>query len=162
MHELYELKEKLCKELEEYGGKEDMTAGSLEVIDKLAHAIKNIDKIIEMYDEGEYSNAGGSYRGGSYDDGMMGGNTGGGSYARGGRGGNHGGTYRGRYEGSYARGRGRNAKRDSMGRYSSEGYSRAYGMDEMVDSIRSMMNELPPDVQRDAQRFVDKLEQTMM
>ncbi len=158
MHELYELKEKLCKELEEYGGKEDMTAGSLEVIDKLAHAIKNIDKIIEMYDEDEYSNAeDGNYRGG-----MMGGNMGGGSYARGGRGGNRGGTYRGRYEGSYARGRGRNAKRDSMGRYSSEGYSRADGMDEMVDSIRSMMGELPPDVQRDAQRFVDKLEQTMM
>lgn len=32
----------------------------------------------------------------------------------------------------------------------------------MVESIRSMMGELPPDVQRDAQRFVDKLEQQMM
>lgn len=156
MHELYELKEKLCKELEEYGGKEDMTAGSLEVIDKLAHSIKNIGKVIEMYEEDEYSNADGPYR-----DGMTG-NMGGGSYARVGRGGNRGGTYRGRYEGSYARGRGRNAKRDNMGRYSSEGYSRADGMDEMIDSIRSMMGELPPDVQRDAQRFVDKLEQTMM
>lgn len=157
MHELYELKEMLCKELEEYGAKKDLTAGSLEVVDKLAHTIKNINKIIESYeDEEEYSNADGPYR-----DGMTG-NMGGGSYARGGRGGNRGGTYRGRYESSYARGRGRNAKRDSMGRYSSEGYSRADGMDEMVESIRSMMGELPPDVQRDAQRFVDKLEQQMM
>jgi hypothetical protein len=156
MHELYELKEKLCKELEEYGGKEDLTAGSLEVIDKLAHAVKNIGKVIEMYEEDEYSNSDGPYR-----DGMTG-NMGGGSYARDGRRNGRGGTYRGRYEGGYARGRGRNAKRDSMGRYSSEGYSRADGMDEMVDSIRSMMNELPPDVQRDAQRFVDKLEQQMM
>ena len=52
MKELYELKEKLCDELKEYG-KKDMTTGSLDVIDKLAHAIKNIDKIIS---EGDYSN----------------------------------------------------------------------------------------------------------
>ena len=32
MHELYELKEKLMKELEEYG-KQDLTAGSLEVVE---------------------------------------------------------------------------------------------------------------------------------
>lgn len=51
MSELYELKEKLCDELKSYG-KKDMTAGSLDVIDKLAHAIKNIDKII---DGGGYS-----------------------------------------------------------------------------------------------------------
>ena len=45
MHELYELKEKLLKELNEYSSQE-MSAGSLEVIDKLSHAIKNICKII--------------------------------------------------------------------------------------------------------------------
>lgn len=54
MKELYELKEKLCDELKAYS-KRDMSAGSLDVIDKLAHAIKNIDKIIENYSEG-YSN----------------------------------------------------------------------------------------------------------
>ena len=53
MRELYELKEKLCDELKEYGNKE-MSAGSLDVIDKLAHSIKNIDKIIEN-DENGYS-----------------------------------------------------------------------------------------------------------
>lgn len=52
MKELHELREKLCKELKGYGNK-DMTAGSLDVIDKLAHAVKNIDKIIN---EGGYSN----------------------------------------------------------------------------------------------------------
>ena len=66
----------------------------------------------------------------------------------------------GSYRGSYARGRGRNARRDSMGRYSrEEGYSR--DMEDMVDSIRSMMGELPPEIQRDAERFVDRLEQHM-
>ena len=46
MDAIYELKEKLCDELEEYGDKK-LDAGSLEVIDKLAHTIKNLDKIIE-------------------------------------------------------------------------------------------------------------------
>lgn len=59
MHELEDLKEMLCKELKKYGGKNDLTAGSLEVVDKLTHTIKNLDKIIENYD-GEYS---GDYRG---------------------------------------------------------------------------------------------------
>ena len=52
MHALYDLKEMLCKELEEYGKKE-LSAGSLSTIDTLAHAIKNIDKIIEA-DDGSY------------------------------------------------------------------------------------------------------------
>ena len=64
MHELYELKEKLCDELKDYGTKE-VTAGNLEVIDKLAHATKNIDRIIEKYEESDYS-------GRSYPDGMGG------------------------------------------------------------------------------------------
>ena len=55
MHKLYELKEMLCKELEGYGEKGELTAGSLDVVDKLAHAIKNIDKILD-YDGEEYSN----------------------------------------------------------------------------------------------------------
>lgn len=156
MHELMKLKEMLCKELEEYGSKGELTGGTLEVVDKLAHAVKNLDKIIEAYEEEEeYSQRGGQGGGNRYSyEGGQGGNQGG--YSR---------NYRMRnsYEGgSYARGRGRNARRDSMGRYSSEGrYSRADGMEEMVDSIRSMMQDLPQDVQQDAQRFVQKLEQQM-
>lgn len=68
MHELYELKDKLMDELKEYGGK-DMSAGSLEVVDKLTHTIKNLCKIIEDMEESgysEYDYRGGSYRGGSY------------------------------------------------------------------------------------------------
>ncbi len=53
MKELYELKDKLCEELKGYGKKE-LSAGSLDVIDKLAHAIKNLDKVLENSDE-EYS-----------------------------------------------------------------------------------------------------------
>lgn len=53
MKELYELRDKLCDELKEYG-KRDMSSGALDVIDKLAHAIKNIDKVIDV-SETEYS-----------------------------------------------------------------------------------------------------------
>ena len=102
MHKLYTLKDKLVKELEGYESK-DLSTGSLDVIDKLAHAAKNLGKVIECCEEDGYSNAyyyddepGMSHSGvtyvrpdGSYDRGM-----------------------------SYARGRGRGAKRDSMGRYS--------------------------------------------
>ena len=55
MKELYDLKEKLCNELKGYG-KKDMTAGALDVVDKLAHAAKNVDKLIQSYENG-YSNA---------------------------------------------------------------------------------------------------------
>lgn len=98
MKELYELKEMLCDELKEYGKKGELkNAGTLDVVDKLAHTVKNLDKIIEAYDEGESSMY--PY---SYDDGMNGRSM---RYSR-----NR--SYRG---GSYAQ------RRDSMGRYSRDG-----------------------------------------
>ena len=54
MKELYELKERLCDELKAYS-KREMSSGALDVIDKLAHSIKNIDKIIVGYEEEGYS-----------------------------------------------------------------------------------------------------------
>lgn len=144
MHEIYELKEMLCKELEEYGRKGEISTGTLEVVDKLAHTVKNLGKIIEMGEEEGYS--------GNYDY-ERGGNRGG-SYAR------RGGSYV--YARGDNRGRGSNARRDSMGRYASEGgYSREDGIEEMVETVRSMMHELPQNIQRDAQKFVEKLEQQM-
>lgn len=152
MHELYELKDKLLQELEEYGTKE-LSAGTLDVVDKLSHAVKNLCKIIEMKeDEEEYS---GDMMGNRMMDGT--------SYARGGnRGGSRGGSYRGSYEGrggSYARGRGSNARRDSMGRYSSErGYSRD-GM-EMADQLRDLMEGAPDEaIRKDIERLLRKVEQ---
>lgn len=143
MNALYDLKDKLCEELEEYGGKE-LSAGTLTVIDSLAHTIKNLDKIIEKYEEEEeYSN---------YDG--QGGNMGGYSrrgYSR------RGGSY---YDGgsSYARGRGRGAKRDSMGRYSRRGAS--YGNEMMMDELRELMEEAPDERTRmEFEKFIGKMEQ---
>jgi len=51
MHKLYELKETLCKELEEYAKRgSNLDLQSLNTIDTLAHAIKNLDKIIGAND----------------------------------------------------------------------------------------------------------------
>ena len=55
MDALYELKDMLCEELEEYGKKDKLDVGGLDIVDKLAHTIKNLDKIIEAYDD-DYSN----------------------------------------------------------------------------------------------------------
>lgn len=61
------LKRKLCKELEEIKERKNMGMAEIEIIDKLTHAIKNIEYIMEKEDG--YSNRGyshndsyGSYR----------------------------------------------------------------------------------------------------
>lgn len=96
MHELHQLKDKLIDEMKKYSNK-DMTVGTLDIVDKLAHAAKNVCKVIDDMDYSER----GAY-GMAYDGGM------------------HGGSYDyGRY--ADARGRTGNVKRDSMGRYSRTG-----------------------------------------
>ena len=146
MQDLYALKEMLCKELKNYGKKGELTAGSLEVIDKLAHALKNLNKVIE---EEQYSgrsyDGGGSYRGSyAYENGNM---SNGGSYASS----MDDGSY-----GSYARGRGSGARRDSMGRYASDGYSRD---NDMVMELRELMqNSRDERTRMGLEKFINKME----
>lgn len=108
--EMYELREMLVNELEKLTKKGELTAGSLDTVDKLTHSIKSIDTIVAMEEAGEYSH-----------DGM--------SYAR-----------------------GRNVRRDSMGRYSSDSrysmnhpyYDRGYSMHDkrdLINELRDLMNE---------------------
>ena len=136
MHKLYELKEHLCDELCEFAGK-DLNSSTLEIVDKLAHAAKNVGKIIEMC-ENDYSERGMSREasGRSYE-----------------------GSYENSNDSSFARGRGRNAKRDSMGRYASDGYSRSEDMRELTHEVKMMANWLPANKQQDLQRLVEKMEQ---
>ncbi len=142
---MHKLMEYICKELEEMERKAEkdgsLSMAEIEYIDKLTHIKKSLLSAEEMWEDSEYSNAG-SYEG---------------SYRRSYRGGNQGG-------GSYARGRGRNARRDSMGRYSREGgYSREmYSRDgaEMVEELRELMQDAPDQQTRqEFQRLIQKLEQ---
>ena len=145
MRELYELKEMLMDELKELSGK-PMNGSSLQMVDTLAHAIKNICKIIESYEDGDY------YDGGSNDyhersD----------RYSRRDSYDNDGGSY---YDGdtSYARGRGRNAKRDSRGRYASSNYYEA--KDDMARKLEQLMQNAPDEKSKqEIQRVMQKLEQ---
>ena len=115
MHKMEELRDMLINELERCTKKGELSAGSLDVIDKLTHSIKSIDTIMAMEDAG-YSNEGGNYS-------MRG----------------------GRYSGeNYSYARGRNAKRDSMGRYSrdSYGYNRMYSRDDAKSELMDALNEV--------------------
>jgi hypothetical protein len=53
MHKMEELKEMLCRELDEITKKGELSAGSLDAVDKLTHSIKSIETIMAMSD---YSN----------------------------------------------------------------------------------------------------------
>lgn len=155
MKHLEKLKEALCEELDKFGKSGDITVNSLEKIHKLTDTIKNIDKIMMLEEEEGYSEARGrrgrgrsSYEmgGSSYDDDMM-------------------------Y--SERRGRGRNAKRDSMGRYSSEGgsyeggsyerggqggYSRDEATDWMMRELGSMMEDADPKQREALKKCMRELE----
>lgn len=143
--DLHELCEKITdeiakanKKLKNAGG--DMTAGDIEYIDKLTHALKSIKSVLMAEEYGnEYS--------GNYPYYMR--NT----YAR------NDGTRTNTSGNSYARGRRDNVRRDSMGRYSREGgYSYDEAMDEMATAIREGMSEMPEELKRDAQRLLNKIE----
>lgn len=129
MHEMYELKEMLCDELAKITKKGELSAGSLDAVDKLTHSIKSIDTIIAM---DEYSEDDGM----SYE----------GSYARGG---NRGGGNRGRSNASGAR-------RDSMGRYSRDGSYRGsyrgYSRDEEMENLKMGLQELLEDASSEEER----------
>ena len=154
MHYMHDLKDLLCAELEDYAekGKKSgkMSMGDLESIHKLTDTVKNILKIDMLEEESGYSEDGaymgeGHIYGTSYD-----------GYDRG---------------TSYARGRGRYAKRDSMGRYSSRGmsydddmsyarghrggnrgYSRDDGKAYMMEQLEDMMEEAEKPAEKEALR----------
>jgi len=147
LKDLHETCETLSRELGEAnekikraGGK--LSAGDLEYIDKLTHAIKSVKTTIAMMEaeegEGEsgYMPRYGGYYGRSYADGM---NGDGRSYARG--------------RSSYARGR------DSMGRFTSRRGGMSYD-DGMVEELRDLMDRAPDEpTRREFQKLITKLEQ---
>lgn len=138
MQELNDLFNKLCDELCEYGEK-DLTQDTLKTVDTLAHAAKNILKVMEGCD------GGGSYM--YYDEdprtAAMGGSM-------------RGNSMRGSYRMS--------GRRDSMGRYSREGMSRE-GMqggysrgNNVTDGLRELMYAAPAEMQGEIQRLIKKLD----
>lgn len=149
---MYDLKDMLCKELDELAKKRDITPSSLEMIHKLTDTIKNIDKILMLEDEedgysergrrrdsmGRYSRDGGYSQGGDWE-------------ARGHFGGGHaydeGGS-------SYAN-RGKHYVR---GHYSRDGgYSRDDGKDHMLHELGEMMEGADPEQRRILERAMQEI-----
>jgi hypothetical protein len=138
MHKLIDF---VCDELEDIeqkASKGELSISDVQYADTLAHLKKNLlksEEMMEEFDEGyssEMRPMNGTMRNGSY-----------------------------RYDGgmSYARGRGSRAKRDSMGRYSSErGYSRDAA--DMTAELQEMMDDPKyAPVKHDIERLMRKVEQ---
>lgn len=143
MEYIEKIKKMLCKELDEYAMKGKISGSDLDMIWKLTDTVKNLDKI-EMLEDGD------GYDGYSE---MMERPYIGGS--------------------SYARGRGRYAKRDSMGRYSSDDrmtddyseermdrrYSRDDAKDHLMNKISDAMENADPnerEILKDAMRKIER------
>lgn len=142
MHKLYELKEKLMRELEDYSENGKFSKDDVESIKYITSSIDHICNIMESAED-EYSMnmmGGGSYEGGSYE---------GGSYARRGMGGRS--NARGGRGGSRGRGGNRGANQ-----YGSYGYSRA---EDISMELRELMNEAPDDrTRQEIQNLIHKLD----
>jgi hypothetical protein len=152
---LYALCEALFEELEDYKKKieksDGMSAGDLEAVDKLSHALKSIKTTVAMMESQEEDGYSGHYM--PYWGGMayaQGDNRGGSSNARGGNPNTRGGGN------SNARGRGGNVRRDSMGRYSgNDGYSYT---DEFESAIHEAMSVAPDERMREKlKRIMDEM-----
>ena len=134
MHRLCEYIDKELMEMERgvADGKR-LSASELEYADKLAHLKKSIltnEAMEEAYDDDGYSR--------HYDDGR---------HMR-----DDGYSYAGR-------GRGRTARRDSMGRYSRGGYSYDDAKDDMMKELRELMGDAPDErTKQEFQRFISKME----
>lgn len=143
MHKMMMLRDNLVDELEKFADK-PLNEQSLDLVDKLAHAIKCIDTVSAME---RAENDG--YSGRSYRDGMS---------RR---------TYRDDYSGDGVSGRryfytqrdgGMSGmrRRDSMGRYA-DGYSHDEAKDRLMGEMEGMMNNVSPEAQHAIQKALNAL-----
>ena len=129
MEYMHELKEKLCKELDEIARKGEMGPGDLEIVHKLTDTIKNLDKI-EMLEDGYSQTGDWEIEGRAYNRGN--------SYARR----KH--DSMGRYS--------RDWRPDRM-------YARDGSKDRMMEHLEDMMREAGSEKEREAiRRCMDQLE----
>ena len=150
MDYMHDLKDLLCAELKDYAEKGkrsgELSKADVEVIDTVLNSVKNIYKIDKYKEETEGYSEDGTYMG----EGRIYGT----SYESG---------YSERGGSSYARGRGRYAKRDSMGRYSRDdgmryhggmrgGYSRDDGKLYMMERLEEMKEEAEKPAEKEALR----------
>jgi len=132
MEYYHDLKKKLCRELENYAKDGKLSAGDLEVIDKLTHSIKSLVTIITMEDSG-YS---GEYSGARRRDSM------------------------GRYADGASYNSGRYYDGGNMDGYSGRRYSRDEGKNHMIHQLEDLMQQAGNPEERQAlQQALSRLQQ---
>ena len=124
MNAIYELKDRLCDELDSIARSGKLDMNILEKADKLAGTAYHLSKLAAA--EEEYS--GRSYRGGSY---------------------------RGSYDDGSYDGYSNRRRRDSMGRYARDGYSRHE--DGMREKLQRMIDEGSESERGIAQRLLSEM-----
>ena len=137
---LYDICDVVTQKLERYNEKlskngGEMSASDLEIIDKLTHTLKSVKTTIAMIEAEDKGYSGTYWDGKQYYDGQQ--------------------SNRGQ---SGARGRGSRAKRDSMGRYSRDGYSREDAKEDMMNDLYELMENAPDDhTRKKLERFINEL-----
>lgn len=145
MDKIINLKKMLCEELENFGGRTQIDMNSLDKIDKLAHAVKNLDKVIKSGEEEEMSyRMSRDYSGTSILDGM--------------------GRYRmnpqytrfaedGEAEGSAER-----SYRRGMSRRSRRSYANEYSGHDFVQELEDLMEDAPDEqTRKDIEKLINKM-----
>ena len=146
MHKMMMLRDNLVDELEKFADK-PLNEQSLDLVDKLAHAVKCIDTVTAMERAADHD----GYSGRSYRDGMS---------RR---------TYRDDYSGDGISGRryyytqrdsGMSGmrRRDSLGRYA-DGYSHDEAKDRLMNEMQNMMGDVSPEAQHAIQKALNALGQ---
>ena len=143
MHKMMMLRDNLVDELEKFADK-PLNEQSLDLVDKLAHAVKCIDTVTAMERAADHD----GYSGRSYRDGMS---------RR---------TYRDDYSGDGVSGRryfytqrdGMSGmrRRDSLGRYA-DGFSHDEAKDRLMGEMEGMMNNVSPEAQHAIQKALNAL-----
>lgn len=135
--DLKRMKEEYIQEMLRYYREHGIKNDTIETLDTMIHSIKNLCKICESCEEETYSGRSMNMR--NYDQGYSGR------------------SYGMNYSG--ARGRGSNANRDSMGRYSSAGYS---GHHDVVEELYGVMDMTQDEgSRREIQNLINKMESKM-
>lgn len=146
---LYDICDVVTQKLDRYNEKlskngGEMSASDLEIIDKLTHTLKSVKTTIAMIEAEDKGYSGTYWDGKQYYDGQQ--SMEGMSNRQSNRG------------QSGARGRGSRAKRDSMGRYSRDGYSREDAKEDMMNDLYELMENAPDDhTRKKLERFINEL-----
>ena len=130
MHEIKNLKEKLCRELEEYSQKGRLDMQTLQVIDTIAHTVKNLNKILDEEAKSGFS-----------------------------EGYNYGSNYSSRGSSNYSNGYPDYNYGSVRGNWNAYSGRYPMGNDMMIDRLRSLMNETNDErTRQEFQNFINRME----